>query len=324
MGDRARGVPDEGAYDGPMLVLARSEWLPLAEAHRVRAEAATAAHRARRARGEKHPLEDFLFDYYGFRPAQLARWHPGPGVGLVEAPEHAAWRHYVTNDGVTSLDLDAFRRARADGVRYALDVLRATHAREPQFSCFGLHEWAMVYRLEPEQLRHRSLPLRLTPAETDAVVAAHEIRCSHFDAFRFFTDAARPLNVLQPTRDAQVANEQPGCLHGGAMDLYRWAFKLAPGVPSDLVMDSFEVAREARILDMRSSPYDVRSLGLTNIRVESAGGKAEHVRLQRAVERRSRPVRARLIAALEALDAPPVARWEGTAEAYGELSCRQQ
>ena len=56
-----------------MRVLARSEWEPLAEAHRVRAEAATASHLARRRRGEKHPLEDFLFEYYGFRPGHLAR-----------------------------------------------------------------------------------------------------------------------------------------------------------------------------------------------------------------------------------------------------------
>lgn len=286
---------------GAMHVLARREWEPLAAAYRARAEAATADHRARRRRGEAHPLEDFLFEYYGFRPAQIARWHPGPGLALEDAPEHATWRHYATADGVTFLDLPAFLAARADGVRYALAVLRATHEREPQFACFGLHEWAMVYRLPADELRHASLPLRLGSAGTDAVVEAHEIRCSHYDAFRFFTDAARPLNLLRPTRDAAVDLEQPGCLHGGAMDLYRWAFKLAPAVPSEVVMDAFDLARDARILDMRSSPYDVRPLGYDNIAVETSAGKAEHVALQRAVERRSRPLRARLIAALEAL-----------------------
>ncbi len=284
-------------------VLERSQWVPLARAHRERADAATAAHLARRRRGERHPIDDFLFEYYGFRPAQLARWHPGPGVGLVDAPEHAGWRYYTTDAGVTRFDTAAFLGARADGVRYALAVLRATHAREPSFTCFGLHEWAMVYRLDPEAIRHQSLPLRLTAAQTDAVVEAHEIRCSHFDAFRFFTDAARPRNRLQPTRDAQVLLEQPGCLHGGAMDLYRWAFKLAPAVPSDLIMDAFALARDARLLDMRSSPYDLRSLGHSNIPVETADGKAEHVRQQRAIEQRSRPLRARLLAALQALDA---------------------
>ena len=32
--------------------------------------------------GTSHPVIDFLFTYYTLRPAQLARWHPGFGVGL--------------------------------------------------------------------------------------------------------------------------------------------------------------------------------------------------------------------------------------------------
>ncbi len=288
-------------------MLAREQWLPLAEAHRARAASATDAHLARRRRGEKHPVEDFLFEYYGFRPSQLARWHPGPDVALLDAPEHALWRHYATASGRTFLDVAEFRASRGHGVRFALDVLRATHAREPSFACFGLHEWAMVYRLPPEAIRHQSLPLRLSPAQTDAVVEAHEIRCTHFDAFRFFTPDARPRNLTTPDREHQADNEQPGCLHGGAMDLYRWAFKLSPGVPSAMVLDAFDVARAARLLDMRSSPYDVRSLGLTNIPVETPEGKAEHVREQRAIAERARPVRARLIDALAALAGEPPA-----------------
>ena len=55
-------------------------WIPLARAHAERADAMTAGHRARRATGEKHAIEDFLYDYYGTRPAQLRRWHPGVGT----------------------------------------------------------------------------------------------------------------------------------------------------------------------------------------------------------------------------------------------------
>ena len=72
-------------------------------------------------------------------------------------------------------------------------------------------------------------------------------------------------------------------------------------------MDCFDLAVQARILDMRSSPYDTDPLGWPNIAVETAAGKAEHVRLQRAIEAQSRPLRARLIAALQqvvAEDAP--------------------
>ena len=103
-------------------------------------------------------------------------------------------------------------------------------------------------------LRH-DWPLRLGTTGTDEVVESHRIACSHFDAFRFFTDSARPLNTLQPGRDDRAAFEQPGCLHAG-MDLYKHAFRLTPLVPSELVADCFELAWDIRELDMRASPYD--------------------------------------------------------------------
>ena len=77
--------------------------------------------------------------------------------------------------------------------------------------------------------RH-AVPLRLGQAGTDAVVEAHPIRCTHFDAFRFFTPPAVGRNRLQPTRETQPELEQPGCLHA-TMDLYKWAYKLEPGHP---------------------------------------------------------------------------------------------
>ncbi|MTB72170.1 3-methyladenine DNA glycosylase [Arsenicicoccus sp. MKL-02] len=287
-----------------MDVLTRAEWEPLAAAHRARAEAATSPHLARRARGEKHPVEDFLFEYYGFRPGHLARWHPGPGVALTDSPEHAAWSSYVTSAGLTSLDVPSYAEKRGATVRFVRDLLARTHGREARFGCFGLHEWAMVYRIPRDEVRHGSLPLRLGHAGTDAVVEAHDIRCSHFDAYRFFTPAAVGRNEIRPTRETVRDHEQPGCLHGGAMDLYRWAFKLAPGIPGDLVLDCFEIAREARLLDMMSSPYDTESLGLPNIAIETPQGKAEHVHRQRAISEAAAPVRERLIAACDALIAP--------------------
>ncbi len=285
----------------PSVLLDPAEWQARAEAHRDRVVAATGDHLARRKAGVKHPVEDFLFDYYAFRPAQLVRWHPGPGIGLRNAPDHATWTSYVTSDGVTALDLTTFRSRRGKAVRFVHEILTRTHARPPVFGCFGLHEWAMVYRQDPDAVRHQSLPLRLGAAGTDAVVEADEIRCTHFDAFRFFTPAAAPRNLLQPDRESQAVNEQPGCLHGGAMDLYRWAFKLSPGIPSELVLDCFDLARQARVLDMRSSPYDVAPLGYTNIPIETAEGKAAHVREQRAISEAAHPLRARLIAAVAAL-----------------------
>jgi hypothetical protein len=274
----------------------------MAAAHAERTDALTAGHRERRARGIPHPVEDFLFTYYPFTPSAIRRWHPGPGVRLEGAASdpRAQWRHYrVVGDSV-ELDHAAYLAARGDALRFVRDLLRRTAARPPQLGCFALHEWAMVYRLPPEQVRHSRWPLRLGPAGTDAVVESNPLRCSHFDAFRFFTDPARPLNALAPTRDTQADLDQPGCLHA-TMDLYKFAMKLAPAVPSELVGDTLELALDLRVLDMRASPYDLRAMGLDPIPVETPEGKAAYVTEQRRYAARGQALRTRLIDACDAV-----------------------
>jgi hypothetical protein len=128
-----------------------------------------------------------------------------------------------------------------------------------------------------------------------------QIKCTHYDAFRFYTRPARSLNLLQPTRESQVALEQPGCLHAG-MDLYKWAMKLAPAVPSSLVMDCFDLASEIRRLDMRASPYDFSSLGYVPVAIETPQGRAEYAAAQRDFATRGQGLRERLLQALAAID----------------------
>jgi hypothetical protein len=271
-------------------------WRERERHHQQRVDLLLAGHLARAPRHESHPVEDFLFSYYSLRPARLRRWHPGLATGLLDAGERAAWRDYrelATPDGpAVVLDRAAFLARRADTVRHVRDLLAATASRPAQLGCFGLHEWAMVYRLGPDQLRHHRR-LRLGAAGTDAVVEAHRIRCSHHDAFRFFTPDAVPRNVLQPRRDDQVALEQPGCLHA-TMDLYKWAYKLGPAVPGELLLDCFELAREVRELDMRASPYDLAELGYPPVEIETAAGKSAYVEAQRRFAERAEPLRARL------------------------------
>lgn len=282
--------------------MARSEWEAAEAAHHARVDVATAAHLRRREDGRRHPVEDFLFTYYSQRPAQLRRWHPGPGVVLEGAAglPRAGWRFYRADGGGVQLDLPGFAESRGETVQFVADLLDATRARQGQFGCFGLHEWAMVYRLGEDQVRHAGWPLRLGAAGTDAVVEAHQLRCSHYDAFRFYTPPARPLNLLQPTRERQVAMEQPGCLHAG-MDLYKWAYKLSPAVPSGLVMDCFDLARDIRELDMRASPYDLTELGYTPVPIETPQGKSEYAAAQRGFAARGQALRDRLLAALAGL-----------------------
>jgi hypothetical protein len=173
-------------------------------------------------------------------------------------------------------------------------LLTATAGRAPHLGCFGMHEWAMVYRLGEDETRHADWPLRLGPEGTDRVVESHRIACSHFDAYRFFTGPARPLNTLRPTSADRADFEQPGCLHAG-MDLYKHAFRLSPMIGSDLVADCFELARDIRVLDMRAAPYDLADLGFLPVRVETAEGKQEYAAAQRAFAERGAPLRQRLV-----------------------------
>jgi hypothetical protein len=206
----------------------------------------------------------------------LRRWHAGHGVEL--------------ENGET-VDTQAILARRGDSVGWIHKLLTATAGRAPHFGCFGMHEWAMVY--QQDETRH-SQPLRLGARGTAAVLEELNVRCSHFDAFRFFTPQARPLNLLQPTRDTQLDLEQPGCLHAN-MDVYRWAYKLAPLVPSELVVDCFELARDIREVDMRASPYDLASLGVEPIRMETAEGRAEYTRRQKEFAESAAVLRGQLI-----------------------------
>ncbi len=297
-------------------MLPRETWEARAAAHTSRVDVWVQPHLARRRQGIKHPVHDFLFTYYSQRPAALRRWHPGWGVVLEGADaEYAGQRAYdriVPNErhlcgphsgavrSGLSVSLDHLRSQR--GLIESIHrLLEATAGRTPTLGCFGLHEWAMVHRTDSAQEKTRhDWPLRLGASRTNEVVEGHRITCSHFDAFRFFTDSARPLNTLQPGRDDRPAFEQPGCLHAG-MDLYKHAFRLTPLVPSELVADCFELAWEIRDLDMRASPYDFSGLGLTPVRIETAEGKQEYVARQRSFAERGAPLRQRLIDACDRL-----------------------
>lgn len=290
------GSPDTGT--GTETVLPLDEWLPRARAHAARADALCADHLARRSRGEKHPVWDFLFEYYPVRPGTLRRWSPGLGVALAGADDPRATEFVshmrdvsVGDDGVARLDRRAHAERRGEAIAYIADLLAGTLANDAHFDCLGLHEWAMVYRADEK--RH-AVPLRLGRSGTDEVVDKHRVRCTHYDAYRFFTPDAVPLNENRPTRATQSSCEQAGCLHAN-MDLYKWATKLGPLVPGELWLDSFELARDVRRLDMEASPYDLADHGFAPVRIETPEGKAEYVSRQRRLAERAAPIRTELL-----------------------------
>jgi hypothetical protein len=298
-------------------LLAADEWRALEEAHQQRVSRYADPYLARRSAGQKHPVEDFLFTYYTQKPGQLRRWHPGAGMVLTgaDAAARSGWKHYRTlDDGelaslglppdgtAVTVDVAAFLDDRRDAVDFAGIILRGTAARPAQFGCFGLHEWAMVYHQDRFDLRHEYLRLRLGPEGTDKVVEDNRIRCTHFDAFRFYTPDAVPLNEVAPSRETQRLMEQPGCLHAN-MDLYKWAYKLLPLLPSELVMDCFELSWRIRAMDMQASPYDLAAWGYPAIPIETPHGKAAYVEHQRSFAAEAAVLRDRLALELAAASA---------------------
>ena len=311
-------------------VLSVEEARQRSAAHHERASALVADHVSRRAAGERHPIFDFLFEYYPIRPAHLKRWHPGVGIALPDSLNseefpQATWRYYhnfsylptapyspadsspapgnrppiseedadrfADYTGVITVNAAEYVAQRGATMDWVENLLRRTETNPTHFDCFGLHEWAMVYRISTP--RH-SLPLRLGAEGTNAVVESHNIRCTHMDAYRFFTPAAAPLNLTVLSRESQPDNEQRACLHAG-MDLYKWASKLLPLVPGDLWLDTFELARDIRVLDMEASPYDCRELGFGVVPIETPEGKAAYVARQREFADRASILRTRLL-----------------------------
>ncbi|MGW0038608.1 3-methyladenine DNA glycosylase [Gordonia sp. NPDC003376] len=270
------------------------DWTARRAAHTDRVEQLIGPYLQARRIGARHPVLDFLFTYYSSRPSHIRRWHPGFGVVLA-GPDTATadflrTRGYHRIDAGVTVD-PAFLASRSRALTTTSALLSATAGRTPRLGCFGLHEWAMVYHTD--ETRH-DLPLRLGAAGTDAVVESMPLRCTHFDAFRFFTDDARPRNELDLTPADRLRRDQPGCLHA-TMDLYRACFTLTPLLDASLTLDAFELARDARDLDMRASPYDLRKLGYEPVPVETSAGRARYVREQSALAERGTRLRAEIL-----------------------------
>ncbi len=244
---------------------------------------------------EKHPVIDFLFEYYRFRPAKLGLWSPGLGVVLNEGLEtFGDRRHFREVPEGVEIHVREMGTRSIESTQWILRLLEETQSRPPQFGCHGLHEWAMVYGTDFP--RHLDTALRLSPEEIGVVVESQNLTCTHFDAFRFFADPAKPLNRDQLSREDMARREQPGCLHAN-MDVYRWAMKRYPWVSSDLIADAFLLALEIRQVDMRASPYELSHLDCEPIRIETTEGRVQYREFQVDFHRRALPLRERLITA---------------------------
>ena len=231
-----------------------------------------------RSRVEAHPVWDFLFTYYSLRPRQLRVWHPGFGVAL--AGEAA--RRYLDRSGYgRGPDGVAVTReyllARADTVLFIAGLLRATASRPARLNCFGLHEWAMVYRATDRAARPGPAAARRHRHRRRGGVNAVAVQPLRRVPVLHRTGRGPQRRAADP--GTQVATEQPGCLHA-AMDCtsgpsswgrwwnpsWSWTAWSWPPTPVHSTCGP--------------APMTSASYGFEPIAVETPAGRAEYVRAQ--------------------------------------------
>lgn len=259
----------------------------------------TVPFRERRRLGDSHPVHDFLFVYYRYSSMKLEQWHPGTGILLQGATKDQFPQPcYRIEKEAILCDPQTISEKERNRLLWTAQLLRRTQSNRANYSCLGLHEWAMVYR--GEEVRHeKTTRMRLPQNEIDALVESRPLTCSHFDAFRFFAKDAKPLNRVLPTLNDRPEFEQPACIHAN-MDLYKWAFKSMPWIGSNLLRRCFELAMLARAVDMRASPYDLSEYEeYTPIKIETADGRAEYEREQRTISDLASPLRNELASKIE-------------------------
>lgn len=258
------------------------------------------SYKDRKSRQLKHPVHDFLFTYYNYPAGKLLKWHPAWNESVPSdhpiAEQLLSNKKYMEKEGQVFLQLNSFHEKEWERLIWILNLLKSTRDRPAQFGCFGLHEWAMVYKHEDH--RHEDSPLRLPQETVDSFLRSQNVVCSHFDAFRFFTPSAKPMNAIQPTQDDRPEYEQAGCIHAN-LDLYKWCYKLAPLTGSDLLRRAFMVAWKGREIDMRASPYELSDYGYIPIYIETEEGRNEYIAAQKGLTEAAAPVRQEMITLCE-------------------------
>ena len=87
----------------------------------------------------------------------------GDGVEALEVAKGKKLSLIITDVNMPRMDgITLVQRLRA--------LLIATQTRPALFGCHGLHEWAMVYRQTPDEVRHNAWPLRFASDELARIV----------------------------------------------------------------------------------------------------------------------------------------------------------
>eukprot|EP01031_Cornospumella_fuschlensis_P040905 gene40905-49895_t len=216
----------------PSSLLEQDQWIVLAKQHKQEmvsllypstdagASSSDGNWRRRQHLVKDHPIYNFLHRYYRYTTDDLLKYSPGLEVALAgidpRKPAHCSIVHCTymqydhRNNNIGFYHKESIRKLLASSrgkfggadLVHNRDVLRRTSNKPPFFGCFGLHEWAMLYsgrRVEGSVAapRHQeNLALRVPQRTIDEVVEGGELKCTHFDAWRFFHPAAQPWNMI--------------------------------------------------------------------------------------------------------------------------------
>lgn len=277
-----------------MRILTIESWKSLCMKHRSRVKDLLGGKYYDRNIHDRHPIYNFIFNYYRFRPHRtLELYSPGVGVALSSSSFHHLEKelylpsdkylstlkeNYIKIDPVKSLNESSIQR-----IKNILTLLEMVQNRKPSFSCFGVHEFAMLHSGARHSYYQKNLKLRMTQDQIDRVVERAPIACTHFDATRHFPKSASKRCKVKTSPKQRIENEQAGCVHTN-LDLFKHSLRLWPFASSELVADALELAIHARELDMRASPYDLKStpnlelnrkFDFTPVLIETESGRAE-------------------------------------------------
>ena len=270
----------------------------------------------------KHPIYNFLHTYYQYSFKAIELYSPGINIILQDAYGDNGINELVSNKYCKYLNNDVYytpscipsttkkEKQHITFLKHNHNILRKTHQRSPFFGCFGMHEWAMVYDPDYSSTttttataeymnkykQQKYLNFRISQSIINNVVSNSNLRCTHFDAWRFFQDDARIQNKHHLERYNQEEYEQPGCIHAN-MDLFKCATDIYPLIPSTLLLSCLELAINSRTIDMRASPYDVSSYSGCEdaIEIETNIGRQLYIKEQEKIYQQSIPIRHELL-----------------------------
>ena len=153
-----------------------------------------------------NPVYNFLISYYGLRGAKgvrrLSRYSPGmnvvmEGVSADDVPSQLSLKHLrFVGGGAGGAYYTAEALDSTAQLRWNRNLMEATQKRAPITNCFGLHEWAMIYGNDtaspaPSADYQKGLELRIPQSVVDRTVDSSNLRCSHLDALRMFSEKAK-------------------------------------------------------------------------------------------------------------------------------------